>query len=168
MSGTSCGGIRGAGDGFLPKQDTGRIFADSFHRGDRHVKHEFANEQLTRSFCGLKRMARGPLAVSAASGGIGGLVLQALVDFIRNDSSVIAVAPPEPFLPPASLSFTDTAAEWHWPSVALGIIVGLSVGPICEFLLDLRSIWAIWVRRQLVRLFRLPSSLAPRPLYREL
>ena len=111
-------------------------------------------------------MAVRPAALTVAGGGLGGIFLQALLEGFRSsDSSPGLLVPPEPYYPPEPWA----SESWHLPSLLTGIAIGLSIGPVCELLLDLRTIWGIWLRRQVSAWLRV--SLAPvarPPLYREL
>ena len=97
-----------------------------------------------------------PIVAGGASGGLGGLGFQPLRDL----SSEIQLAPPEPELP-SSNSFLDSTAspifdQLHLPSLALGLGLGLLVGPLLDlaFLLRLLALRRLWQSARL-----LPSEL---------
>ena len=110
-------------------------------------------------------MAGRPLAVGAAGGGIVSILSQIVLDHLKE---------PYPFLPdPRDRDFLSerplevAGFEVHWSSLLLGILIGLSIGPVAELLLELRSLWSAWIRRQLLALLR-PSFGTGRALYRDL
>ena len=106
-------------------------------------------------------MAQRPVALSFAGGGVGGLCLQAIFELLRDTSISV---PPEPYLGP----IIEPVEHWHWPSIVLGVLIGLSIGPLCELLLELRALWCLWFRRQLHLLLRIRPGPRAGPLYREL
>ena len=118
---------------------------------------------LAAGICWRKHMDRGPAALSAASGGLAGLVIQPLLKGLgARDGPVLGLVPPEPHFP------SDLPANWYAPSICLRILIGLSLGPVCELLRGLRASWSVWLRRRLAVLLRLPPPPPPRPLFDEL
>ena len=116
------------------------------------------------SSCRVKTpMFRRPLALGAAGGSLSSLALRLLTESV---SSVVDPSLPVP-LPdlscacPTSLDLPATGLDLR--SLLIGLVVGLSLGPLLELLLVVRHWWTSLIRRQLQSLAR-----GLRPLYREL
>ena len=81
-----------------------------------------------------------PLQVSAATGGISAALVSA---FLR------AVDTPLPPLPPVSCQdLIPTYTELHWPSLVLGILLGLVLGQVLELLLTFRQYLVLTIRHR--------------------
>ncbi|CAE7214728.1 BSPAL1 [Symbiodinium sp. CCMP2592] len=111
-------------------------------------------------------MAGRPLAVGAA-GGLTGVVLQALLEVARRGSGpgLEELVPRNHISEWDSFEPSSSLSDIHVPSLIAGILIGLSIGPLAELVLELRALWSYWLRRQLRSLLGLPAN---RQLYREL
>ena len=76
-----------------------------------------------------------PVAIAGASGGFASLVLGILREAVNQGNA------PEPFNCPLcpDLSFLDSAQDLEVRSLLLGILIGLSLGPIVDFLFVLQA-----------------------------
>ena len=100
-----------------------------------------------------------PVVAGGASGGLVGLCFQVLrdLDFGTN------LVPPEPELstPVSSYSWiapSNFLENLHWPSLALGLLLGLSLGPLLDLAFLLRLLALRYLRRS--------ARLLPTELYR--
>lgn len=108
-------------------------------------------------------MFRRPLALGAAGGSLSSLGLRLLSETLLSvpePSPVTAVPVPNCECP--DLDISGLGGELDLRSCLIGVLVGISLGPILELLLLIRHWWTSLVRRQLQTLAR-----GLRPLYRE-
>ncbi len=88
-----------------------------------------------------------PLALSAAGGSFATVALQLLSDWSGIEQSV----PVDPCFCDCPLASQDWfLLHINWVSLCIGILVGLILGPILEFLVVLRQVWVASIRRQLL------------------
>ena len=87
-----------------------------------------------------------PLALSVAGGGLVSFVLRSL-------EQVLSDRQPLPFELPVCPACPDWLEQegLHGPSLAVGIAVGLAVGPLLDVLTLLRAWWGLQVRRAWAR-----------------
>ena len=64
---------------------------------------------------------------------------------------------PSPVIP-YDLSCPVVSAEWHWPSLLAGVVLGLVIGPILEALVALRAVVFQVTARRASHLFSLPKG----------
>ena len=76
-----------------------------------------------------------PLAVAGTTGGLSGLVLGLLREVAFRDTPL--AVPSSDSCPFAPLLETHTSSI-HWPSLVLGILLGLLIGPALDFAFLLR------------------------------
>ena len=91
------------------------------------------------------------LAVGATSGSVSALLIKLLSGFL---------ADPSPFDCPACPLCLD---QWQfenldWPSVGVGLLVGLLLGPVVDLIQLLRQRWKVWLQTRLRALDRSDSS----------
>jgi hypothetical protein len=97
-------------------------------------------------------MSRSPLALSAAGGSFATLAWQ-----LFSDSWGLGLPNEPPFCDcPAILPWLDYKLDI--PSLLLGLILGIFLGPVLDCLVLLRQLWTSFLRRQVLGLFR-PSNL---------
>ena len=108
-------------------------------------------------------MFRRPLALGAAGGSLSSLALRLLTESVSSDvdPSLPVPLPDLSCACPTSLDLPATGLDLR--SLLIGLVVGLSLGPLLELLLVVRHWWTSLIRRQLQSLAR-----GLRPLYREL
>lgn len=83
-----------------------------------------------------------PVAAAVGSGSLTSLAIALAKELFWVDSSQRVVA--SPHIPDFCPSFTDlVSAEWRLDSYSfgIGILVGISLGPLLDFLLFLRITW---------------------------
>ena len=110
-------------------------------------------------------MSRGPLAIGAASGSLASLALRAVLELSGSEP----LAPPSSSLLGLDCTCPAEGLEfWGFDlrSVGLGILIGVSIGPICEVILLLRWKWVSFLRSRLFGSDRDSGPKPPRPLYR--
>jgi hypothetical protein len=98
------------------------------------------------------------LAVGATSGSFSVLIFRLLSG---------AFAPGVPLPEPFECPVCPEAPEWlllgSWQiepySLGLGLLLGVSVGPILELLYLLRQTWRVWLQSRLVQLAEKPGCL---------
>ena len=104
-----------------------------------------------------------PLALGAAGGSLTSLALRLLADSFLSVESPLSVPVPDlSCVCPASLELPATS-DLDLRSVLLGVLIGLSLGPLLELLLIIRHWWTSLLRHQFHSLAR-----SVRPLYREI
>ena len=103
---------------------------------------------------GVKCMALGrPLQVSLVGGSLASIALRAAEQLLGPAA--------EPFLPTASCPLCPLDEDgWHAPSFLWGLLVGLLLGPVIDFLFYLRVAWGRFVRARLL------PSVSCGPLFR--
>ena len=109
-------------------------------------------------------MFRQPLALGEAGGSLSFLGLRLFSETllsVPDPTSVTAV--PDPGCECPVLDSSGLGGELDLRSCLIGVLVGISLGPILELLLLIRHWWTSLVRRQLQTLAR-----GLRPLYREI
>lgn len=84
-------------------------------------------------------MVRGALPVSAATGGLSA----ALISSILQNS-----AGPSPLLCQDLLDLHHSASSLHWPSLVLGVLVGILLGQLLEFLCLARHYLQLYLRHR--------------------
>ena len=97
------------------------------------------------------------VTVSAASGTISAFVWQLAHEFLQN-------TPPTCPLPPLPEEFTFFLQDrpLDIPSLALGILVGLALGPCLDLCFVVRQAWRAFIRNRLAQF----SKEQQKPLYR--
>ena len=97
------------------------------------------------------------LAVGATSGSLSALIFR-LVTGVLNPS-----IPPPPFECPVCPELPNVLLLGAWEiepySCGLGLLIGLCIGPILEFLYLLRQTWKVWLESKLVKLSEKPGCL---------
>ena len=97
------------------------------------------------------------LAVGATSGSLSALIFR-LVTGVLNPS-----IPPPPFECPVCPELPNVLLLGSWEiepySCGLGLLIGLCIGPILEFLYLLRQTWKVWLESKLVKLSEKPGCL---------
>lgn len=95
-----------------------------------------------------------PLVTAAGAGSLSSLLLTVLRDIHFGDIQTFAGPPPVPelcsLIPPASWSV-------DWPSILIGICIGLLLGPILDVLVVARVALARWARTQIAPLRAQPG-----------
>lgn len=103
-----------------------------------------------RSQIGVKRSMDRTLAVGATSGSLSAVLLRIISD------SFASQLPPGfecPICPEEAVDFLGSLqSRLDWPSLLLGLLLGLSLGPLLEVLYLLRQSWRIWVQSRLAKL----------------
>ena len=116
---------------------------------------------LPRRKLGFKYMDR-TLAVGATSGSLSALILKLLSGALNSGTS-----PATPFECPLCPELPDLLLLGSFQiepySLALGLCIGLSIGPLIELLYLLRQTWRVWLQS---RLAGLAAAERPGCLYR--
>lgn len=95
-----------------------------------------------------------PITASAASGGLAGVLFS-----LAKEAWL-----PEPWVDPLFLTKDPLASrqflggEWDLKSLIVGILIGLLLGPVLEFIVLLRQCLVIYLRRQVAWLNRAPGT----------
>lgn len=103
-------------------------------------------------------MDRTALATGVTGGSLSAILVQLLADF----------AHPTPLQRPICPEALDSLLAFDWGvvepySLAIGLVIGLSAGPVLDLLWLLRQHWRVWVRRQTQVLSAGPAG---SPLYK--
>ncbi len=103
----------------------------------------------------VKRMDR-PLAVGATSGSVSALLIRFLSEIASRSSDPIFECPICP-----DLEFWDflKLERVDLPSLCLGLLCGLLLGPILDLVHLGRQTWRIWLQQRLRQLHREPGAL---------
>lgn len=105
------------------------------------------------------------LTASAATGSLSALVWQVVHEFFQQPVTCPApeVLPSLVLESPAAFTFNSPKElSIDLPSLALGILLGLSIGPLLDFCFLVRQSWRSFVRAKLSQLSKQHRS----PLYR--
>ena len=98
------------------------------------------------------------LAVGATSGSLSALIFR-----LVSSAFYPSIPGPLPFECPACPELPDILLLGPWQiepySLALGLLLGLCIGPILEFLYLLRQTWKVWLQSKLVKLSEKPGCL---------
>lgn len=84
-------------------------------------------------------MVRGALPVSAATGGVSAALISSL---LQN------TAGPPPLLCQDLLELHSSTTSLHWPSLVLGVILGIFLGQLLEFLCLSRHYLQLYLRHR--------------------
>ena len=102
-----------------------------------------------------------PVVTAAGAGGLSTLLLSVLRDINFGDNNKLW----GPYNSGTELCSLLPPVSWSldWPSLAIGIFIGILLGPILDLLIILRITWVRWARSYLA-----PLPVARRPLSRVL
>ena len=113
-----------------------------------------AHERLATQQFRVKCMER-TVAVGATSGSVSALFLKLLSFALDTEPSLPFDCPVCPAL--------DVPSEWleklDLPSLGVGLLLGLSLGPVLDLLHLVRESWRVWLKTRLVRLAQDRGSL---------
>ena len=95
------------------------------------------------------------MAVGATSGSVSALLLKLLSFVLEADPSLPSDCPVCPSL--------DVSGDWlerlDIPSLGVGLLLGLSLGPLLDLLHLVRESWRVWLKSRLVKLAQDRGSL---------
>ena len=108
------------------------------------------------SILGQVRMDR-TLTVGAASGSISAIGLRLLSELLRAEPPLVPECPICPICP--DLPEVPLLEHLDLSSVLLGVLIGVSLGPLLGLLYLARQSWRVWIRVRLHELARNPEAL---------
>ena len=98
----------------------------------------------------VKRMDR-TLTVGAASGSLSAIGFRLISELLRSEPTL--VIPDCPLCPSCpDLPELPSLEQLNFYSVVLGILIGVSIGPVLDLLYLARQSWRVWLRTRLSEL----------------
>ncbi len=96
----------------------------------------------------LRLMLRVPAVQTGGAAGTSFALVWRLLQSFDQSSPVL----------PYELSCPDIGGSWHWPSIFVGVVLGLFLGPVLEALCALRTFVFQITARRASHLFALPKG----------